>query len=837
MRIVIDLQGAQTESRFRGIGRYSLSLTKALVRNRGDHEVLIALSGLSPDTIEPIRAAFDGLLPQENIRVWYAPGPVLECQPGNTWRREAAERIREAFLASLQPDVVFVTSLFEGFVDDAVTSIGVFDQRTPTAVLLYDLIPLLNPDQYLGPNPAYEQHYMRKLEHLKRAHAWLAISESSAKEGVKALDLREDRVFNISTACDERFKRIDISPEEKAKPLQKYGISRSFLLYTGAADMRKNLQRLIRAYASISPDLRRSHQLVLAGKFAESDLQSTAKSAGLSKDELILTGYISDGDLVQLYNLCKLFVFPSCHEGFGLPALEAMACGAPVIASNTSSMPEVVGRKDALFDPYSEEAIASRIVEALTNEDLREDLIRHGLLQSNRFSWDESARRAIAALENLDQDLKKRPLDSVYPGLIESIAGIRSDNPSKRDLIASAWAISINHPEESSKKLFVDVSELAQRDGRTGIQRVTRSILKELLNNPPSGYQVEPIYATTDRPGYRHARRFMQCFIGCLDGRPEEEPIDAKQGDIFLGLDLHQAVTIAQVSYLESLRDRGVRIFFVVYDLLPVLMPERFPHGIGELHEKWLNSLYHISEGAISISKSTADEVAEWLKTNTHKRLRPLKIGWFHIGADIENSVPTYGLPDDAPKVLAQLAARPSFLMVGTIEPRKGHFQTLAAFEQLWAEWLDANLVIVGKQGWNVEKLAELLCNHPEHGSRLFWLEGISDEYLKKVYAASTCLIAASEGEGFGLPLIEAVQHKLSIIARDIPVFHEVAGKYAFYFNGKEPADLAKAVREWQKLYQSGMHPKSDNMPWLTWKQSTKQLLDVILGQKWILSG
>jgi len=168
MRIVIDLQGAQTQSRFRGIGRFSLALSQALVRNRGDHEILIALSDLLSDTIEPIRAALEGLLPQENIRVWYAPGPVRERQPENTWRREAAERIREAFLASLKPDVVLVTSLFEGFDDDAVISIGVFDQRTPTVTILHDLIPLLNPDQYLRPNPAYEMHYRRKVEYLKR---------------------------------------------------------------------------------------------------------------------------------------------------------------------------------------------------------------------------------------------------------------------------------------------------------------------------------------------------------------------------------------------------------------------------------------------------------------------------------------------------------------------------------------------------------------------------------------------------------------------------------------------------------------------------------------------
>jgi len=155
MRIVIDMQGAQTGSRFRGIGRYTLSLTQAIVRNRGEHEIILALSGLFPDTIESIRATFDGLVLQENIRVWYAPGPVRECEPGNEWRREVAERIREAFIASARPDVVHVSSLFEGYGDDAVTSIGGFAPRIPTAVTFYDLIPLLNPAAYLKPNQVY----------------------------------------------------------------------------------------------------------------------------------------------------------------------------------------------------------------------------------------------------------------------------------------------------------------------------------------------------------------------------------------------------------------------------------------------------------------------------------------------------------------------------------------------------------------------------------------------------------------------------------------------------------------------------------------------------------
>jgi len=180
--------------------------------------------------------------------------------------------------------------------------------------------------------------------------------------------------------------------------------------------------------------------------------------------------------------------------------------------------------------------------------------------------------------------------------------------------------------------------------------------------------------------------------------------------------------------------------------------------------------------------------------------------------------------------VLDEFGRRPTFLAVGTIEPRKGQAQIINAFELLWKQGGEANFVIVGKQGWMVEQLIQQIHGHAELGRRLFWLEGISDDYLGKVYGASTCLIAASEGEGFGLPLIEAAHHRLPIIARDIPVFREVAGDHAFYFKGLEPQALTDAVRQWLELYKQGKAPRSGNMPRLTWKQSAEQLLKIVLG-------
>jgi glycosyltransferase involved in cell wall biosynthesis len=121
---------------------------------------------------------------------------------------------------------------------------------------------------------------------------------------------------------------------------------------------------------------------------------------------------------------------------------------------------------------------------------------------------------------------------------------------------------------------------------------------------------------------------------------------------------------------------------------------------------------------------------------------------------------------------------------------------------------------------------------HSELGARLFWLEGISDEYLERVYAAGTCLIAASYGEGFGLPLIEAARHGLPLLVRDIPVFREVTAGQAYFFpDSRESGVIAKAVQDWLSLYKLGRHPRSDTMPHQTWKDSARQVLDAVLGK------
>ncbi len=401
MRIIIDLQGRQsTGSKNRGIGRYSLAISKAIVRNRKDHEVVIVLSSAFPNEVKEIKNEFENLLPRKNIVVWTCPGNT-SFSSSDKQHRKTAELSRELFLHNLNPDVIYITSLFEGHGDNVVTSVDTILSEVLVAATLYDLIPLINEKPYLS-NLNVKQWYLEKIEHAKRADLLLAISESSRQEALEYLDHKADEVVNIGTSADDQFHKVALSESERSKLLDRYKLKNDFLMYTGGIDHRKNIEGLIRAYALLPRTVRKQYQLAIVCSIDENQrerLETLVDQEGLNANEVIFTGFISEEDLIGLYNLCKVFIFPSWHEGFGLPALEAMWCGAPVIAANGSSLPEVIGWDEALFDPYDDQAMAQKIEQVLTDESFREKLRENGAKQIQKFSWDISAKKAIDAFE------------------------------------------------------------------------------------------------------------------------------------------------------------------------------------------------------------------------------------------------------------------------------------------------------------------------------------------------------------------------------------------------------------------------------------------------------
>ena len=375
------------------------------------------------------------------------------------------------------------------------------------------------------------------------------------------------------------------------------------------------------------------------------------------------------------------------------------------------------------------------------------------------------------------------------------------------------------------KQLLIDISELVNVDAGTGVQRVTRSVLSEFVKNPPKGFTVKPVYASTNEAGYKFANQFMAKFFSHVTDK-QDDWVKPQAGDIFLGLDLQHHVTRTQAATLAHYRSVGVKMYFIVYDLLPIQFPQFWEarHLVNQMHEEWLKVVAQ-GDGAICISKTVADQLGEWISKNEIAHSPQFHIGWFHLGADLGGPRLSRSSSSELDRVLVDsIGKKPSFLMVGTLEPRKGYAQVLDAFDLLWRNGKDVNLVIVGKKGWLIDEFFRKLITHPELNRRLFWVKDTDDEGLQNLYAQSTCLIAASYGEGFGLPLIEAAQKGIPIIARDIPVFHEVAADGAFFFSGESDQDLARDIEAWLRLYAQHQQPSSSNMHWSSWSQSAAQL-------------
>ncbi|WP_216907514.1 FkbM family methyltransferase [Synechococcus sp. CCY 0621] len=439
----------------------------------------------------------------------------------------------------------------------------------------------------------------------------------------------------------------------------------------------------------------------------------------------------------------------------------------------------------------------------------------HSQLKALRSAKAESEARALALSsvcrelgEILDKNMlvqTKRRIDRLYRN--------------GKKIVSSGF----RHATEQlrRRRIYIDVTEFAKHDAKTGIQRVTRALCTDLLEHPPSDLDVVPVYF---HKGYGWYTKCLHAFPHSDKNNYADEarkPIGIKPGDIFLGLDLTADIIPISRASLIRMKEKGLRICFIIYDLLPVRHPEWWPEGMGEVMENWAEVITEISNQVIAISKSVCDDYLCWCSEQNIQK--PPKATWFHLGADLRNTLPTTGLPEDADLLIEAIGKNPSFLMVGTIEPRKGYRQSLLAAEVLWRKGVNANLVIAGKLGWMMDDFMATIQLHSELGVRLFFIDSPSDEFLEMIYKHCTVLLAASEGEGFGLPLIEAARHGMPCLVRDLPVFQEVADSSTTFFSGLETVDLADVMEAW--LLSHGTKKAQPTPSWITWHESADQLL------------
>ncbi|MCS3747463.1 glycosyltransferase involved in cell wall biosynthesis [Xanthomonas arboricola] len=743
MRIVIDMQGVQSESRFRGIGRYSAALAQAMVRNGKGHEFWLAVNGHMPG-IDELREVFDGLLPQSRIVSFTTPAPTHWQEGCNTWRREAAERVREAFLRDLLPDMVHVSSMIEGAQDQVVTSIG-HQSGVRTAATLYDLIPLHNPE-YLAAEWV-KDWYSSKIASLKRADLLLAISEHARAEAIESLGLDVQRVVNISSAASEIFRPHVLSNEERAALLSRHGIQDRYVMYSGAMDSRKNAGRLVEAFAGFPAEKLRACQLVIAGKLPpleQERLQLLARRYGLSEDRIVFAGYVSDKELVLLYAAAELYVFPSLYEGFGLPALEAMACGTATIGSSLTSVPEVIGRSDALFDPCDVQAIRSSMLRVLSDEAFAQSLREHAAVQAGKFSWDASARRALEAFESRHEALVHTPLwpvavQTVERGeaeLVKEIAALGSDaaTPAQQDLVDVAAAIAENQVTALQAHRYHGDLPLRLRwrvegpfDSSYSLALVNRELALALRER---GNDVA--LHSTEGPGdFAADAQFLASRQDVAQLHAREPALPPAEADVS-----------SRLLYPPRVADMRSR-FNLLHD---------YAWEESEFPWEWADAFNDALQGISALSHHV-----EKILIDSGVSI-PISVGeagvdhWTRVHSD--KSYPCEG-------------KKFRFLHVSSCFPRKGADVLLKAFGDAFNSSDDVTLVIktFANPHNEIRRWVEEARGAREDFPDVRIIEeDLSEPRLKRLYETSHVLVAPSRAEGFGLPMAEAMMSGLGVI-------------------------------------------------------------------------
>lgn len=267
-------------------------------------------------------------------------------------------------------------------------------------VTVHDLKFLKNPELFSNSDGAL--FFKRStLDAIHRADCLITVSEFVKNEMVEYFNLPTDRVKVIYPGIEEAFHHVQ-NRTLVEKVLSNYGIKNRYILFVGFLEAKKNISRLIAAFSKIRRSLPEPYQLVIAGPYGPATKEISQNIIDLSLGEdVIMTGQVLREELPLIYNGASLFVFPSLDEGFGIPPIEAMASGTPVITSNVCSLPEVVGDGALLVNPLNVDEIAEAIHNVLTEESLQDSLRKKGLFQSKKYSWERMAMETLQLYNEL----------------------------------------------------------------------------------------------------------------------------------------------------------------------------------------------------------------------------------------------------------------------------------------------------------------------------------------------------------------------------------------------------------------------------------------------------
>ena len=401
-RLAVDLQAAQTASALRGIGRYSLEFARAVCDEMSDAEVFLGVDATYGDHASRlVRESMTSCSRLNWLPYWY-PGPRSGRGYDHSRRSLAGEMALAAYSA-YGLDQLHVSSIFEGFHEHAAPLDGLARRGAEkVSVTTYDFIPLRFPDHYFkgSAGESYRNWYMRKLDALSRFDQLLCISEATRLDAIDFLGVDPARAHVIGGGVAPMFRPANDPSGVKRYVQETFGLAGRYVLYTGNDDYRKNVDGALASYSKLPRSLRRDTKLVLNQIGDPYRLAKSVRRLGLDADSVVITGRVSDEDLVALMQACDVFFFPSHFEGFGLPVVEAMACGVPVLCAANSSLLEVAPLREMTFDS-ADVATASSLLElALTDEAFGRELVQAGLEAAQRHTWKSVATKARAAWSN-----------------------------------------------------------------------------------------------------------------------------------------------------------------------------------------------------------------------------------------------------------------------------------------------------------------------------------------------------------------------------------------------------------------------------------------------------
>ncbi|CAD5107396.1 glycosyltransferase family 4 protein [Zestomonas carbonaria] len=274
----------------------------------------------------------------------------------------------------------------------------------------------------------------------------------------------------------------------------------------------------------------------------------------------------------------------------------------------------------------------------------------------------------------------------------------------------------------------------------------------------------------------------------------------------------------------ERLKRQGVGIVSVIYDLIPLTHPQFCDAALVKVFDQWFDWVSRTADGFMAISRTVSEQVQHELQ----QRLGAAEAarrwhGHFYLGSELDLKRAKSSLHPGVQRMFRQ--GKPVYLMVSTVEPRKNHAYLLDAFERLWATGSEARLCIIGKIGWKCEALVERIKRHPMHNKRLFMFNNVNDSSLEYAYSNARALVFPSHAEGFGLPLVEAMQRGLPVMASDIPVFREIGQDFMAYFELDDPQSLVDRILQFEQSNRFPARRPLDDWQWIDWSQAARQLI------------